>query len=1311
VCVGGTGTALTVTVTATGITQYQWFSNTSPVNSGGTVVATHASSSTADTYTTSTVSASALYYYCKVTTSAGSCNAATSSVSGLFTVTAAPTANAGTALSGICQGSSAVTIGTGASYGGTATSAVWTDGGAGGTFTNNGGTTPSTTTWAPPAAYTGTVTFTLTTAGGSPCSNATATKTMVVTGMPNLYTPPATANYIRYDFTSGSSLVNQGTAGGPAVLGTGTGGSIVQTTDRFGNANSAYLLTPGTGGNYWISNTTAVTLTYVPMSEGIWFKTTVAGGTLLGVNSDAAGANNNPDHNLYMDNAGKIVFDIYNGSIHVAVTSPAAYNDGKWHQAVVTTTTTAPQTITLYVDGASVASTSTTLGLTSAGSRFILAGVNNLTFTLGDNPSNWAFTGSVDDIIVYNGTTLTAAQIAGMSAPSITAVANSCSDAVVTLSSYSLATGTYAVTYNVSGTNTVSSTTATMSFTAGSPGTGTFNTANLPNVGSSNVVNVTALSFSSGSCNATLNINTPNFTTTGSNTWLGSSTNWNDVTNWCGGSVPISTTNVIIPNGLTKYPLLGTAGLSTTGYAGSVSIGTTGTGAAASLTVGTGGLLSISGTITNTGGTFDATAGTIEMAGAAAQSITGANFVSQTIYNLMDSTTSGGLSVDSINIVGELGFPFSGTSSLSISKNVVLLSNASTTAWIGPITEVGGTAQATITGKVIIQRYFPAHRRWRLITASVTAASAQTINAAWQEGVVSTTSPLSNPDPLPGYGTHITGPGHYNFAFGLGYDQSPTNSASIAYVHDTSSWFSLPNTNVTKVTDYQGYMLFVRGSRNYTISTTTQTTLATNATLRTTGSPKTGIQNVPVVAGANVIGNPYAATINFNTIFNKATTKAALGSSTANNTFYLWDPNIASAANVASGTGGWVVLTSNGAGAYIPVPDPRSISPFNVNGDIQSGAAFIVHAQTSGFVQIDESDKVSPAATNNDLYLFRPAEAVPLTMLRTTLYATAADTINYLADGVLNIFDNSFTNDVDWNKDIQKQANLNEQCSVFKGGRLIAVQRSSPVNAGDTIFLKLAHLNQRSYRFAFEATSFNRPDLNAYLIDTFMHTNTPISLGDSATDIDFTITTNAGSAAADRFAITFRPAPGSVQYTTVTATQQNKDVLVQWMVKNQLNIKEYIVEKSTDGTNFYPADTTMATSGSTGAIVYNWLDKDPVIGTNYYRIRNIDNNGVYQESNIAKVEIGKGIIAGIAIYPNPVVNGEIGLQMNNVPTGNYRISVIDETGQVILSETIDHGAASETKNISMYKGVAKGIYILDVQFPDNTQTKIKFVNR
>ncbi len=146
------------------------------------------------------------------------------------------------------------------------------------------------------------------------------------------------------------------------------------------------------------------------------------------------------------------------------------------------------------------------------------------------------------------------------------AAANTCigSGSTVTVSSTSLASGTYTVTYNVSGTNTVASTTAPMVFTAGAPGTGTFTTANLPLAGAANVVNITAVQDNSLSCSSAVSSSTAAFTTTSTTTWTGgTSTDWATGSNWSCGTVPTAASDVIIGTG-TFQPIIGAAALAKT---------------------------------------------------------------------------------------------------------------------------------------------------------------------------------------------------------------------------------------------------------------------------------------------------------------------------------------------------------------------------------------------------------------------------------------------------------------------------------------------------------------------------------------------------------------------------------------------------------------------------------------------------------------------------------------------------------------------------------------------------------------------------
>lgn len=93
-------------------------------------------------------------------------------------------------------------------------------------------------------------------------------------------------------------------------------------------------------------------------------------------------------------------------------------------------------------------------------------------------------------------------------------VTNGCSNAnsTATVTSSSLASGTYLVAFNVSGTNSISSATAQMTFVSGTPGTGSFNLPILPVSGGSNTVDVTSIALlSSPDCGSAVAVSSPAF--------------------------------------------------------------------------------------------------------------------------------------------------------------------------------------------------------------------------------------------------------------------------------------------------------------------------------------------------------------------------------------------------------------------------------------------------------------------------------------------------------------------------------------------------------------------------------------------------------------------------------------------------------------------------------------------------------------------------------------------------------------------------------------------------------------------------------
>ncbi len=329
--------------------------------------------------------------------------------------------------------------------------------------------------------------------------------------------------------------------------------------------------------------------------------------------------------------------------------------------------------------------------------------------------------------------------------------------------------------------------------------------------------------------------------------------------------------------------------------------------------------------------------------------------------------------------------------------------------------------------------------------------------------------------------------------------------------------------------------------------------------------------------------------------------------------------------------------------------------------------------------------------------------------LEADLYAVNADNSVSLEDGSTDLFDPSYCNCVNWLEDVKKMSNMLENFSLTRSGQLMAIEKQQPVAIGDTINFSMSQMQHKNYELVFVAKGLTQPNLYGYVQDIYAGTSTPMSLSGN-TYVPFVVTTDPNSGRSDRFRIVFTnavPAPNPpstvtpVTYKSVTALQGNNGVAVQWQVTNEQNVAGYKVEKSSDGIEF-TSIAAIAPSGKSSSI-YNWLDAAVAIGVNYYRIEEIDNNGTINYSQVIEVSVTKGS-SSISVYPNPVVSGVIGLQMNNMTSGNYNIRLINNFGQTVFSSRINHNEGNATESISVGSNIIKGVYRLIIIHPDNSES-------
>lgn len=217
---------------------------------------------------------------------------------------------------------------------------------------------------------------------------------------PVLSTYPSGAGlYLAYPFTN-SNAADASSAGNTGTL----VGSPSTTTDRYNQSGKAYSFN---GSSQYIT-TLKQTASPGPanFSISVWFKTSSAGGMLVGFgDTQTGGASSTYDRHIYMTNAGQIYYGIYPGSVQT-ISTATSYADGNWHQVVATTSTTGGSF--LYVDGAVVATDATMTTCQSYAGYWRIAYDNVNGWT--NQPTNPYFTGSLDDIAIYK-SALTASQV------------------------------------------------------------------------------------------------------------------------------------------------------------------------------------------------------------------------------------------------------------------------------------------------------------------------------------------------------------------------------------------------------------------------------------------------------------------------------------------------------------------------------------------------------------------------------------------------------------------------------------------------------------------------------------------------------------------------------------------------------------------------------------------------------------------------------------------------------------------------------------------------------------------------------------
>lgn len=163
----------------------------------------------------------------------------------------------------------------------------------------------------------------------------------------------------------------------------------------------------------------------------------------------------------------------------------------------------------------------------------------------------------------------------------------------------------------------------------------------------------------------------------------------------------------------------------------------------------------------------------------------------------------------------------------------------------------------------------------------------------------------------------------------------------------------------------------------------------------------------------------------------------------------------------------------------------------------------------------------------------------------------------------------------------------------------------------------------------------------------------------------------------------------------------NNLVSLNWTTTNEINVKNFFVERSIDAVSFKEIENVAAKNDAKNKYTINDIPSKE--GTYFYRLKMIDLNGKISYSNIKSAKV-KNIKANAFILENPLSNELI---IANIPSSAFNIGIINAIGVVVKRQfyrlTLGNKISISTNDLP------NGFYIVRIESEKNET--LKFIKR
>jgi len=160
--------------------------------------------------------------------------------------------------------------------------------------------------------------------------------------------------------------------------------------------------------------------------------------------------------------------------------------------------------------------------------------------------------------------------------------------------------------------------------------------------------------------------------------------------------------------------------------------------------------------------------------------------------------------------------------------------------------------------------------------------------------------------------------------------------------------------------------------------------------------------------------------------------------------------------------------------------------------------------------------------------------------------------------------------------------------------------------------------------------------------------------------------------------------PLPILLTDFTASRQDYTALLQWQTAQEENTREFLVQRSPDGTTFSTIGTVAAAGNSSIILNYSFVDGSPVAGNNYYRLEEVDLDGYTTYTSVRLLNFSSSA-KQLIWYATGYKAAEVCL----IQGSNEFYTLTDVSGQTLRQGQLSGGKTD-------ISGLPSGLYIVKV---------------